>query len=58
MAKIEDEELTSQLYARVPAKLKKEFDGACRTKGLKKQYVVEKLVEMWISGEIELKDPE
>ncbi len=45
----------SQLYARVPTKLKEEFDGACITKGLKRQYVLGKLVEMWVNGQIDVK---
>lgn len=45
---------TSQLYAKVPKKLKDEFDAACAAKGIKKKHVLTRLAEMWVKGEIEI----
>ncbi len=45
---------TSQLYAKVPTKLKEEFDAACKAKGIKKKHVLTKLAEMWLKGEIKI----
>ncbi len=44
----------SQLYAKVPRKLKEEFDAACEAKGIKKKHVLTRLAEMWIKGEIKI----
>ncbi len=45
---------TSQLYAKVPTKLKEEFDAACKAKGIKKKHVLTRLATMWIKGEIKI----
>ena len=53
--KSEDTEEISQLYARVPHKLKVRFDEACKAKGLKRQFVLGELVKEWVEGKIDLK---
>ncbi len=45
---------TSQLYAKVPVKVKEQFDAACKAKGMKKQHVLQRLAEMWLKGDIKI----
>lgn len=53
-SKPQQQDDTGKVFARVDRKLKDRFDGKLKTQGKKAQYVVGKLIELWVEGKIDV----